>query len=216
VKRERIGGFLQDVHYIDMQVREEIVADGRIVQPLSIYLRFLGPPLVAGRKVIYVQGQNEGKMLVRNGGRHFEYVIVKLDPNGEQAREETLVPLTEIGFIRLLGKMIEVLERHRKVDPTGENTTAQRIAGAKINDRPCTVIRVTHARHMEGLEFHVANVFVDNELHVPVRVDYSGWPKSLGGAAPLIAEYTYTQLKLNVNLPDATFSRGRLRSQRGD
>jgi hypothetical protein len=214
VKRERIGGFLQDMHYIDMQVREEIVRDSRLAQPLSIYLHFLGPQLVAGRKVVYVDGQNEGKMLVRNGGRHFDYVVVGVDPNGENARQETLVPITQIGFNRLLGQMIEVLERHRQADPAGTNTKAERIAGAKINQRPCTVIRVTHPLEQPGLEFHVANVFVDDELHAPVRVDYFGWPTSPRAAAPLIAEYTYTDLQLNVGLQDAAFSRARLRSSR--
>ena len=214
IKRERIGGFLQDYHYVDMEVRQEITADGRLVQPLSIYLRFLGPKLVAGRKVIFIEGRNEGKMLVRNGGRHFDYVVVRIDPNGKNAREETLVPITDIGFTRLLGRMIELLERHRIADPTGQNTKTERIVGVKINQRPCTLIRVTHPRQMDGLEFHVANVFVDDQLHVPVRVDYSDWPKYPRGPVPLIAEYTYTELKLNVNLPDAAFSRGRLRSRR--
>lgn len=214
IKRERIGGFLQDFHYVDMEVREQILLDGRIAQPLSIYLHFLGPKMVAGRKIVYVEGQNEGKMLVRNGGRHFEYVVVRVDPNGDSAREETLVPVTQIGFTRLLGQMIDVLERHRSADPAGQNTLAERIAGAKINQRGCTLVRVTHPQAAEGLEFHVANVFVDDELHVPVRVDFSDWPKHPNGPVPLIAEYTYTDLRLNVNLPNAAFDRARLRSGR--
>jgi hypothetical protein len=214
VKRERIGGFLQDYHYIDMEVREEVVAGDRIARPLSIYLHFLGPQLVAGRKVIYIEGQNEGKMLVRNGGRHFDYVIARIDPQGENAREESLVPVTEIGFTRLLERMIDVLQRHRAADPAGGNTKSERIAGAKIDGRACTLVRVTHPRKMDGLEFHVANVFVDDELHVPVRVDYSEWPRNERAAPPLVAEYTYTQLRLNVNLPDAAFNRSRLRSGR--
>jgi len=214
VKREQIDGFLQDYHYIDMEVREQTDGGGRVAQPLSIYLHFLGPELVAGRKIVFVEGQNDGKMLVRNGGRHFDYVVARIDPDGKNAREESLVPITQISFTRLLGKMVEVLERHRLADPTGENTEAVRIAGARINQRPCTLVRVTHPRKMDGLEFHVANVFVDDELHVPVRVDYSDWPKYPRGPVPLIAEYTYTELKLNVNLPDAAFSRGRLRSPR--
>ncbi len=211
VKRERIGGFLQEQHFVDMQVREATYVDGRIEQPLSIYLHFLAPKSVGGRNVLYVEGQNDGKMLVRNGGKHFDYVLVKLDPNGETAREETLVPVTDIGFNRLLGKMIEVLERHQLCDPSGDNSHAEQIAGAKINQRACTVIRITHPRPMEGLEFHTANVFVDDELHVPVRVDYSDWPKTPGRPAPLIAEYTYTELRLNVKLPNSTFSTARLR-----
>ncbi|REK19560.1 MAG: DUF1571 domain-containing protein [Planctomycetota bacterium] len=213
VKRERIGHFLQDVHFIDMQVREGVYQNNQVVQPLSIYLHFLAPRDVVDRRVIYIEGQNDGKMLVRNGGRHFEYVVATIDPNGENARQETLVPVTEIGFNRLLDKMIAVLERHRQADPTGENTRAQRITGAKINDRSCTVIRITHPRRMDQLEFHLANVFVDDALHVPVRVDYSDWPRREGDKPGLIAEYTYTQLQLNVDLPENTFDRSRLRSR---
>jgi hypothetical protein len=137
---------------------------------------------------------------------------VSLGPDGTSARDETLVPVTEIGFNRLLKQMIDVLERHRQADPEGVNTTAQRVSGAKINNRPCTVIRILHPKPMRGLEFHSANVFVDNELHAPVRVDYSDWPKP-GRPAPLIAEYTYTDLKLNVGLNDGAFQRARLRAR---
>ncbi len=212
VKRERINGILQETHFIDMAVREARHAGDQIEQPLSIYLHFLGPKNVADRRLIFVEGANQGKILVRNGGKHFDYVVADVDPNSDAAREETLVPVTEIGFNRLLARMIHVLERHRQVDVTGENTTAERIRGAKINGRQCTVIRITHQRPMPGLEFHQANVFVDDELHAPVRVDYSDWPKLEGRPAPLIAEYTYTDLKLNVNLPDSTFSPSRLRA----
>jgi hypothetical protein len=214
VKRERIGGFLQDNEFIDMCVREEIRSDNGIEQPMSIFLHFLGPARIAGRKVLYIEGQNDGKMLVRNGGRHFDYVIVSVDPFGESAREESLVPITQTGFGRVLGRMIDVLERHTQADPAGENTKVEKIAGAKLNSRLCTVIRVTHPRKQDGLEFHRANVFVDDELRVPVRVDFSLWPTREYQEPPLLAEYTYTKLKLNVNLPDSTFSRAQFRSSR--
>jgi hypothetical protein len=208
VKRERINGVLQEMHFIDMEVREAQADSG---QPLSIYLHFLGPKNVLDRRVIFVEGANQGKMMVRNGGKHFDYVIAEVDPNSDAAREETLVPVSGIGFNRLLAHMIDVLEKHRQIDPTGENTTAERIRGAKINGRECTVIRITHPQPMPGLEFHQANVFVDDQLHAPVRVDYSDWPKLAGRPAPLIAEYTYTNLQLNVDLPDSAFSTSRLR-----
>lgn len=211
VKRERINGVLQEMHFIDMEVRESQSAGGQVTQPLSIYLHFLAPKNVVDRRVIFVEGANQGKILVRNGGKHFDYVIADVDPNSAAAQEETLVPVTGIGFNRLLAHMIDVLEKHRQIDPAGANTTAERIRGAKINGRDCTVIRITHPQPMPGLEFYQANVFVDEELHAPVRVDYSDWPKIEGRPAPLIAEYTYTNLKLNVDLPDSTFATSRLR-----
>ena len=55
-------------------------------------------------------------------------------------------------------------------------------------------------------------MFVDDELHVPVRVDYSGWSRLASQPPPLLAEYTYTDLKLNVGLVDGDFVPSMLRS----
>jgi hypothetical protein len=214
VKRERIDDVLQDYQYIDMWVREEVRDGQRIVSPLSIYMQFLSPKNIAGRRVLYVDGRNEGKMLVRNGGKHFDYVVTKVDPYGESAKDESLVPVTQSGFNQILAQMIEVLKRHAAADPTGGNTQVERIKGAKINQRSCHVIRITHPNKQPGLEFHVANVFVDDQLHVPSRVDYSDWATRAGQTPPLIAEYTYTNLKMNVGLSDATFNPRLLRASR--
>ena len=216
VKRERIEDTLQDYHYIDMEVREEIRSGERIEKPLSIFLRFLGPDDVAGRRVLYVEGQNEGKMVVRNGGKRFAHVVVKIDPRGERASRESLVPITEIGFEQLLSRMIAILETHARVDTTGENTEVRRIAGAKLDKRPCTVIRITHPEKQVGLNFHEANVFVDDALHVPVRVDYSEWPEQPGAAPRLMAEYSYTHLELNPTLGDDHFDPALLRAHELD
>jgi hypothetical protein len=213
VKRERIDGFLQDYQYIDMWVREELRNSERIVVPLSIFMQFAAPKRVAGRRVLYVDGTNEGKMMVRNGGKHFDYVVVDVDPYGESALEESLVPITQTGFNQILTRMIEVLERHVAADPAGDNTRVERIRGAKLDQRPCGVIRITHALKRPGLEFHRANVFVDDELHVPVRVDYSDWPARPEQQPPLIAEYTYTKLRTNVGLSDSTFNPRVLRAK---
>lgn len=212
VKRERIKDTLQDYHYIDMEVREEIRSGERVEKPLSIFLRFLGPDDVAGRRVLYVEGQNEGQMVIRNGGKRFAQVVVKIDPRGERASRESLVPITEIGFEQILSRMIVILETHARVDTTGENTHVRRIAGAKLNKRPCTVIRITHPEKQVGLNFHEANVFVDDALHVPVRVDYSEWPDQPGAAPRLMAEYSYTDLEINPSLGDDHFDPALLRS----
>lgn len=174
-------------------------------------MQFLAPKNVAGRRVLYVDGQHNNKMLVRNGGKHFDYVVVDLDPYGKTAMDESLVPVTQSGFNQILAQMIAVLERHVAIDPSGANTEVQQIKGAKLNQRACSVIRITHPTRQQGLEFHRVNVFVDDELHVPVRVDYMDWPRKPGGEAPLIAEYTYTNLQMNVGLPDRTFNPHRLK-----
>jgi len=211
VKRERIEGFLQEYTYVDLRVREEVRRGDVVEKPLAIFLHFVGPAKVAGRRVLYVQGENDDKMLVRNGGRHFDYVLVRIDPNGESARDESLVPITESGFKNVLKQMIGILEQHRKIDADGSNTRVEQLAGAKINKRPCTLTRVEHPREQAGLHFHIANVFVDDELRVPVRIEFNLWPKREGQKPPLLAEYTYTDLKLNVGLSDSVFRQSQLR-----
>jgi Protein of unknown function (DUF1571) len=214
VKRERIEGELQDYNFIEMRVREQVRDGDRVTSPLALFLHFMAPKPIAGRTVIYVEGQNDNKMLVRNGGKHFDYVVVHVDPYGEGAQRESLVAVPKSGFDHILTQMIDVLKRHAQADPTGENTKVDRISGAKVNKRPCSVIRITHPEKQPGLEFHVANVFVDSQLHLPVRVDLSSWPTAPNKPPELLAEYTYTELKVNVNLNDRTFDPAQLKADR--
>jgi hypothetical protein len=214
VKRERIDGFLQDYQFVDMRVREAVHEHGSIVVPLSIYLHFLAPAKIAGRQVLFIEGKNDGKILVRNGGKHFDYVTVQVDPDGDNARRESLVPITETGFNRVLSRMIDVLERHQRVDAAGTNTVVSKVPGVKINKRPSTMIKIVHPTKQDGLEFHIANVYTDDELRVPVRVEYYDWIKWQGQSPPLIAEYTYTNLKLNPKLADEAFSSAGFREKR--
>src|SRR5437667_3354059 len=123
------------------------------------------------------------------------YVVAKIDPSGEAARQESLIPITEIGFKQMIDRTIRILQQHMHIDPTGKNTQVEQFR-ATINLRPCTVLRVTHPQPQKGLLFHVANVFVDDELAVPVRLDSYDFPDQAGGEPVLLSEYTYTDLQL--------------------
>jgi len=210
-KRERIEGELQEHHAIDMRVREQSLAGTQVVRPLSVMLEFLGPERVEGRRVLFVAGQNDGKLLVRKGGRRFGYVVVDVDPDGPIVRQESLMPISEIGFSHLLDRMIRTLEQDMVADPSGDDTIVEHIKGVAIDDRPCEMLRVTHPRRRDGLQFFSASVAIDTELHVPVRFDVYDWPEAPGGQPPLTAEFTYTNVTLNPNLDDAVFTTATLR-----
>ena len=53
---------------------------------------------------------------------------------------------------------------------------------------------------------------MDDELHVPIRLTVHDWPEKEGDDPPLIEEYTYVDLRLNVGLSDSDFSRDTLDS----
>ena len=211
-KRERIDGELQDYRYIDMRVREQTYANAQVTQPLSVLLEFLGPSDVAGRRVLFVAGQNENRLLVRKGGKRFGYVVVDVDPFGPIVKRDSLMPINEVGFSQLLDRMIRTLQQDMVADPSGDNTIVEHIKGAAINGCPCDVLRITHPSRGDGLQFFNASVYIDRELHVPVRFDVYDWPDTPGHQPPLTAEFTYTNVRLNVHLDDADFAPAILRA----
>jgi len=212
-KRERIEGELQDYYYIDMRVREQTYAGAQMTQPLSVLLEFLGPSHVEGRRALFVAGQNDNKLLVRKGGRRFAYLVMDIDPFGPSVKRESLVPITELGFSHLLDRTIRTLQQDVVADPAGDNTIVEHITTATINGRPCQMLRITHPRRRDGLQFFSASVSIDSELHVPVRFDVYDWPEAPGQQPPLTAEFTYTNVTLNANLDDAIFAPAILRGR---
>lgn len=210
-KRERIEGELQDYRYIDMWVREQTHANPRVTQPPSVLLEFLGPSEIEGRKVLFVAGQNDDRLLVRKGGRRFSYVVTDVDPASSIVKRESLMPITEIGFSQVLDRTIRTLQQDVAADPRGDNTIVEQITTATINGRPCQMLRITHPRRRDGLQFFSASMAIDSALHVPVRFDVYDWPETPDQQPPLMSEFTYTNVTLNAELDDATFAAARLR-----
>lgn len=210
-KRERIEGELQDHYFIDMRVREPTLDGVRPAKPLGVMLEFLGPDDVAGRRVLFVAGENDGKLLVRKGGRRFGYVVIDIDPFGEAVRRESLMPINEIGFSHQLDRTIRTLQQDIAADPAGDNTIVEHIKTSSINGRACEMLRVTHPQRGDGLQFFTASVSIDSELRVPVRFDAYDWPTAAGQKPALMAEFIYTDVRLNVGLDDAAFAPATLR-----
>ena len=98
VKRERINGQLRDYVYLATKVRREQREGDKIIKPFAVYTQFLGPKKLRGRKVLYVEGENNGKMLVRNGGSRFNYLTFRLEPTSPAAMRESRYPITELGL----------------------------------------------------------------------------------------------------------------------
>lgn len=193
VKRERVGGKLGEHEYMFSKIRH---------RPFSVYLYFLGPQNLKGQEVIFVQGQNNGNMWAHTVGVKDALVgTVSLKPDGFIAMQGNRYPLTEIGLVNLVRRLVEVAEQ----DVQYGECEVKFFQGAKINGRNCTCIQVTHPFPRSNFRFHLARIFVDDELNVPIRYESYDWPKEPGGKPELIEEYTYLNLKLNNNFTDADF-----------
>ncbi|MEM7457402.1 MAG: DUF1571 domain-containing protein, partial [Planctomycetota bacterium] len=176
------------------------VCDELTVVP-SIYMKFLRPRKAAGREVIYVDGWNDGQLVAHESGM-LGFKTFYLDPTGSLAMRGSRNPITKAGIENLVRQLIEKAERDRAV---GQCIVEYREDGA-IGDRPCTVIELLHPDRQPEFEFHKAEVFIDQELNIPVRYAAYDWPAVPGGEPRLLEEYTYFNITLNVGLTDEDFS----------
>ncbi|NLF68431.1 MAG: DUF1571 domain-containing protein [Candidatus Anammoximicrobium sp.] len=204
VKREQIDGKLLDYEYIFVKIRNRKVADGKIVTPFSVYMYFLKPTEMKGREVMYVEGRNEEKMVAHEGGTAGKYLpTVWIRPNGIIAMRNQRYPLTEVGLENLVVKLIERGEIDKAAGRREHEVTFHE--DAKVNGRTCTLLQIKNAQPSENLDFHLAQVFIDKDLNVPIRYVAYDFPAKAGDPLPVIEEYTYLNLKLNVGLTDKDF-----------
>jgi hypothetical protein len=201
VKHERVGKQLTEPQEMFARIRNRKVKDDEIVTPLSVYLNFTKPDSVKGQKVLWVEGQNNGKMLARAGGTLGALTpSIWLDPTGPIAMRGSRYSIEKIGIENLVVELIEKGERDRKYEDCEVE-----IVDEKFDDRNCTRIEVRHPQPREYFDFHIARIHVDSELKVPIHYAAYTWPEADGKEPQLLEEYSYRDLKLNVGLTDADF-----------
>lgn len=200
-KREFVRGRLRGYETMLIKIRHRQVEDGRLVVPFSVYVKFSRPERVAGREVLYVEGRNGGKMIVRNGGDRLGFITTSVAPDASIVMRESRYPITEIGVKNLVRRLIEVGERLQATD----GCKVQILEGAKINDRPCTMIQVSHPEQREDQTFKTARIFVDDQLHLPVHYTAYGWPEDEDAPPEMLEQYTYTDIRMNVGFTDWDF-----------
>jgi len=195
VKRERIDGQLGPQEYIFAKVRHE---------PFSVYMYFLGPKEIKGRECMYVASNPNKKKnkLIAHEGRGLITPTVRLNPNGFLAMRGQRYPITEVGIRTLTVRLVEVAQNDLQF---GE-CEVKFFQGTKVNGRVCTCIQVMHPTRRKQFRFHLARVFIDDELQVPIRYEAYQWPTKPGGKPLLDEEYTYMNLKINQGLTDADFN----------
>lgn len=202
VKRERIKNELSEHQYIFTKVRNRQVEQGQTVVPFSVYMYFLKPADIKGREVIYVEGRNNGKLCAHEGGRRGAFLpTVWLNPDSPLALQDSRYPITDVGIENLVLKLIERGQRERQFN----DVEVVFKKNAKVNDQVCTVLEIRHPQRRPEYEFYLAQIFIDDQLGVPIRYAAYGWPEGPQAEPPVLEEYTYMQLKINVGLTDADF-----------
>ena len=143
-------------------------------------------------------------MIAHEGGTAGKYLpTVWIKPTGAIAMRGNRYPITEVGIENLILKLIERGEQDKARGLANCEVTYHK--DAKINGRTCTLLQLKHPRPAPNLDFHMAQIFIDDELQVPIRYAAYGFPTKEGDELPVIEEYTYLNLKLNVGLTAADF-----------
>ncbi len=195
-KQERISGELHDQEVAFVQVRH---------QPFSVHMFFLAPS--KGRECLYVEGPagTDGKLHARDCGFRRKLGVFKLDPEGKLAMDGQKYPITKLGIRNLTTELITVASNDINYGECEVRTAQTEIGPANGAKRPVTLIEVLHPTPRKNFRFHKAQVFIDNELRVPIRYAAYLWPAAPGEQPPLEEAYTYLNLKLNNNFTDADF-----------
>ena len=195
VKQERIG----------KQLVETVMFAKIRGKPFSVYLNILDrsdDKGVKGREVIYVQGRNDDKLIVHTPGLQDATVgKLSLAPNGILGMHGEHYPITEIGLANLCRQLIKRGEA--AADPA--QVMVKRFQHARINTRACTLLEITYPFPEPKIRGYLARVFLDDQLHFPIRVEVYELPLERGKGPQLVEEYTYLDLKLNNGYSDADF-----------
>ena len=191
MKQERINGELAPKEVAFVKVRH---------QPFGVYMYFLGES--KGRECIYnaKPDGSKGDLVARDCGFRGKLGKFTLDPEGTLAMKGQKYPIMKLGIRELTKELITVASNDVKF---GECDVTH--GQGTMDGRSITWLKVVHPVPRPNFRFNIAQIFIDNELQIPVRYNAYTWPKSPGEAPQLEESYTYVNLKVNNGYTDLDF-----------
>ena len=170
--------------------------------PLRVYLKFQRPDSVKGREVMWAEDANDGKMAVYENYFPLSLKTIWLDPNGYLAMQGQRYPISEVGLVRLVEKLIERGEKDRDNPDIEVTIDSEHV----FDDVATELIQVKRKKPGGGEDdFSLAEIVIDPERQLILSYRSFGWPETDRGAAPLLESYQYHDLKTNVGLTDQDF-----------
>ena len=208
IARQSVGRIAAHPGYSCVFAKKEVVDDHMIEQtitlkvrhkPFSVYMYFREPR--AGREVIFVEGKNENRLLVHETGLASLIGTLALAPEDPRVRAENRHPITKAGIVRTVEAQIANWESERQY---GE-TEVRYFEDAKIGEMVCRVVESSHPQPRKQFAFQTTRLWIEVKTGYPVRLQQYAFPKKLGSKGPLVEDYTFTELKTDVELTDRDF-----------
>lgn len=201
-RQERVNGHLLPRESTDLKVRHT---------PFSVYMKWNEGSDI-GRELLFVKGQNGGRMLIKKGGKVGDLLpTFKLEPTSDMAMKESRHPVSDSGVLNLVEKILGYCERDLK-RPDGVN--CQFLPDQKIDNRMCYAIRTDYASADIDPDYRCSMIFVERETGIPLCVKNYGWPEQCGAPSAaldklsdetLVEFYAFTGLRYQSRLNDLEF-----------
>ncbi len=197
-KQEVVGGELLEEHRISLKCRQ---------QPFSVYLLWhTGDP---GREVLYIEGENQGRLLGHDGGWKARLPALSLSPDSSLAMRDSRYPVTKVGLAGLSEIMIAV---HQEDLQTENYSSCDYQPHATFNGRDCHAFITVYKTRETSPEYRKSVTLIDREWSVPLSSQHYEWPqRDIEGsadeldAATLIESYQYTEIDFDRPLSDDDF-----------
>lgn len=199
LKQERVDGSICDPQVMELKLRH---------RPFSVYMRwFVGDK---GREVLYVDNENDGKMLVKLGGLKGRLLpVMRLDPNGSMALRESRHAITNVGLLNLARKIITY--RRQELE-AGVRIRCVMTDDQSFDKRPCYCFVVEYPDQETSNVYRKSVQYIDKELSLPVCIKNYTWPDTADEAnadhldeLTLVEHYQYSDIRLNSALSDTDF-----------
>ena len=199
-KQEVVNGVLLDEQTISIKCRHH---------PFSVYMAWhTGSP---GREVIYIQGQNNGKMIVHEGGWKSRIPALTLATDCMLAMRDARYPVTTAGLVGL----IEIMRGVHQDDLVRSNYASCDIDHHRQFDgRPCSMFTTRYKSRVESPTYRKSITLIDHEWNVPLHSRHFEWLNSNEAMseeqldeATLLECYSFTELNIGCGLTDHDFDR---------
>ena len=211
--------FLSDVHsYTATFSKVERLEDGDLEkqtmslkvrqEPYSVYMKWITGD--KGRELIYVEGANDGNMLVKLGGFKGRLLpTLRLDPFGSRAMAQARHPVTSAG----IKQAAEELLRFRRKDlERPDGVQCQMLEDQPFDGQLCYCFMIQYKDKSYCKDYRRSMVYLEKEHLMPVQICNYLWidgaeelsPEELADAS-ICEDYRYTNVKMGLQIADAEF-----------
>jgi hypothetical protein len=194
MKRELVNGELLEEQTMAMKVRHE---------PFSIYLKWLDGD--AGREVMYVDGVNDGKMLVHSGtGWKSRLPAILMEPDSTLAMQEARYPVTRAGMLALADTIIGFNQKDLE---SKSFSHCHHLEDQLVGNRSCHCFVLEYKDRAANGDYRKSMTLIDKEWCIPLYIKNFGWPaddvkrsEEELDELTLLEHYVYTDVKFRAAL----------------